>query len=136
MKACTMPQLVPLVLVDRKATPESHTFTPEDISSGVGALTESSGVPIGDSRVTIAMKKSSDRRKPEFRLSVPIVQDETVNGVTRPVVVRVSYVDVKFNFDATSSEQERNDVVGMVESALSSSNTMINDVIVKLQGVY
>lgn len=131
-----MPQLANLVLTDRAATPVAHTFIPEDIVNGVGALVESTGVPIGESRVTITMKRTSDRRKPEFRLSVPIVQNETVNGVTKPVVVRTSYVDVKFNFDATSSEQERKDVVGMTETALKAATALTNDVFVKLQNVY
>jgi hypothetical protein len=131
-----MPQLTSVVLTDRQATPVAHTFTPEDITSGVGSLAESSGVPIGDKRVTISMKKTSDRRKPELRFSFPVVQDETINGVTRPVVVRTSYVDLKFNFDATSSEEERNDIVGMLEDALTSGKSVFHDVIVKLQGVY
>ena len=131
-----MPQLAPLVLKDRQATPVSHTFVPEDISSGVGALVESTGVPIGDRRVTIAMKRTPDRRKPEFRLSVPVVQDQTINGITQPTVVRTAYVDIKFNFDATSSEQERKDVVGMAEEALKAATTLCNDVFVKLQGGY
>lgn len=131
-----MPQLTNVVLKDRQSTPVNHTFIPEDISGGVGSLAESTGVPIGDARLTISMRKTSDRRKPEFRLSVPVVQNQTVNGVTRPVVVRTAYADIKFNFDATSSEQERKDLVGMVEEALKATNTMMNDVLVKLQNVY
>lgn len=131
-----MPQLTALVLKDREATPVNHTFVPENISEGVGALAESTGVPIGDARMTISVRKTTDRRKPEFRLTIPVVQNETLNGVTRPVIVRTAYADVKFNFDAASSEQERKNLVGMVEEALKATNTMMNDVLVKLQNVY
>lgn len=131
-----MPQLAPLVLTDRQSTPVDHTFNPDDIVAGVGSLSESSGVPIGDSRVTISLKRTTDRRKPELRLSIPVVQHETINGVTRPTVVRTGYCDIKFNFDVTSSEEERNNLVGMVQDMFDPSNTLVHHTVVKLEGVY
>lgn len=132
-----MPQLANVVLKDRASTPVDHTFTPEDITSkGVGALVESAGVPVGNSRLTVGMIRSADRFKPEVRLSIPVVQNATVEGVTRPVVVRTAYAEVKFNFAAESTEQERKDIVGMIQSAFDTSKTVINDTVIKLQGVY
>jgi hypothetical protein len=52
------------------------------------------------------------------------------------VVVRTAYADVTFTFDSTSSEDERNDIVGMLANALDPSATLVNDAVVKLQGVY
>lgn len=131
-----MPQLASLVLTDRAATPVNHTFTPLDIQSGVGVVVESSGVPIGDRRFSVALNKTSQNRyKPSLRLTVPVVQDATINGITKPTVVRTAYADITFNFDPSSTEQERKDVVGMLQSSLDSSK-WVNDVAVKLQGVY
>lgn len=131
-----MPQLANLVLTDRAATPVNHTFTPLDIQSGVGVVVESSGVPIGDRRFSVSLNKTSQNRyKPVIRLTVPVVQDATVNGVTKPTVVRTAYADLTFNFDPSSTEQERKDVVGMLQSSLDSAK-WVNDVAVKLQGVY
>lgn len=132
-----MPQLQNLVLTDRASVPVDHTFTPLDIQGGVGAVVESSGVPLGDRKFTIGLKKSESRRyKATLNLVNPVVVNETVNGVTRPTVVRTSYVNCTFTFDESSSEQERADTVGMFASALASAKTLVNDTVVKLQGVY
>lgn len=132
-----MPQLQNLVLTDRASTPVDHTFTPLDITNGVGVVVESAGVPVGDKRYTVSLQKSSTNRyKATLKMVVPIVQNETINGVTRPSVVRSAYVDCSFTFDSTSTEQERKDVVGMFMDSLDSSQTLVNDTVVKLQGVY
>jgi hypothetical protein len=132
-----MPQLQSLVLTDRAATPVDHTYTPRDISGGVGAVVESTGVPIGDRRFTISLSRTAQNRyKPSLKLTLPVVQDETINGVTRPTVVRTAYVEVNFSFDQTSSEQERKDAVGLIQSALDSDASLVNDTVVKLEGVY
>jgi hypothetical protein len=133
-----MPQLANLVLTDRAATPVAHTFKPENISGGVGSLAESSGVPIGNNRVTISLTRTKDtgRYKPVLRMTFPVVQNETINGVTRPTVVRTAYADVSFSFDPSSTTQERKDVVGMVQTALLPAATVVNSVIVDLEGIY
>lgn len=131
-----MPQLTNLVLKDRATTPVDHTFTPLDIQQGVGVVVESSGVPIGDRRFSVSLSKTANNRyKPSIKMSIPIVQDATVSGVTRPTVVRTLYADLTFNFPSDSSEQERKDAVGMLQSGLDAGK-WTNDVLVKLQGVY
>lgn len=131
-----MPQLTNLVLKDRAATPVNHTFTPLDIQQGVGVVVESSGVPIGDRRFSVSLSKTANNRyKPSIKMSIPVVQDATVNGVTKPTVVRTLYADLTFNFPSDSSEQERKDAVGMLQSGLDAGQ-WTNDVLVKLQGVY
>jgi hypothetical protein len=131
-----MPQLANLILTDRAATPVNHTLVPRDITNGVGAVVESSGVPIGETRFTVGVTKTaSGRYKTTARLQVPIVVNETINGVTRPTVARTGYADVTFTFDETSTEQERKDLIGMFQSSLDSSK-WTNDVLVKLQSVY
>jgi len=133
-----MPQLQNLVLLDRAATPVSHTFTPRDIVSGVGTVIESSGVPIGNSRVSVSLSQvaSSGRYKATVKIARPVVATQVINGVSTPVIVRTAYADLTFTFESSSSEQERTDLVGMLADALGTSKTLINDVVVKLQGVY
>jgi len=133
-----MPQLTTLVLKDRAATPVDHTFIPRDIVNGAGTVAESSGIPLGDNRVAIALNRrnASGRFKPTVNFTFPIVQNQVVNGVSTPIVVRTAYATLTFNFDSSSSEAERNNVVGMVQSALDPSKVLVNDTIVKLQGVY
>jgi len=132
-----MPQLQSLVLTDRTPTTAvDHTFAPRDIKSGVGAVVESTGVPIGDKRFTVSLRQVNNRYKAQMQLAVPVVQTQTINGIDTPAVVRTAYADLTFTFDATSTEQERNDIVGMLASALGTSKTLVNDPVVKLQGVY
>ena len=68
-----MPQLQSLVLTDRTPTTAvDHTFAPRDIKSGVGAVVESSGVPIGDNRFTISLRQINNRYKAQMQLAVPV----------------------------------------------------------------
>lgn len=131
-----MPQLQNLVLKDRAATPVDHTFTPRNISDGVGEVVETTGVPVGESRFTISMRRTTDRYKSKLRLAVPVVVNQTINGVTTPIVARTAYVDVSFDFSAGSTEAERNNLVGMLEDSLKPAKVLVNDTVVKLQGVY
>jgi len=132
-----MPALQNLVLTDRAATPVNHTFTPRDIVSGLGTVVETSGVPVGENRVQVALNRTtSGRYKGVLKMQLPVVQTETINGVDTPKVVRTAYADLQLTFDGTSTEQERKDLVGMLASALDSSKTLVNDAFVKLQGVY
>jgi hypothetical protein len=132
-----MPALQTLVLTDRKATPVNHTFTPTSGASGVAQLAEATGVPIGDNRVTISSSRTSGGRyKSTLKFSFPVVQTQTVNGVSSPVVVRTGYAELTFNFADTSTEAERNDIVGMVASALATTKTIVNDTVVKTEGIW
>lgn len=132
-----MPQLQNIVLTDRAATPVNHTYTPRDIVGGVAEVVESTGVPIGDNRFTVSLKETAQGRfKGVLKGQFPIVQNQTINGVTTPVVVRTSYCTMEFSFDKSSTEQERKDCVGLMQSSLDVSKTLVNDSIVKLQGVY
>lgn len=131
-----MPQLQNLVLKDRATTPVDHIFTPRNISDGVGEVVETTGVPVGESRFTISMRRTTDRYKSKLRLAVPVVVNQTINGVTTPIVARTAYVDVSFDFSAESTEAERNNLVGMLEDSLKPAKVLVNDTVVKLQGVY
>jgi len=127
-----------MVINDRKSTPVAHTFTPRDIRDGVGTVIESTGVPVGNSRLSISLSQvaSSGRYKAVLKLAVPVVATQVVNGVSTPVVQRTAFADVGFTFDSTSSEAERNDLVGMLANSLAVGQTLVNDTVVKLQGVY
>lgn len=132
-----MPQLQNLVLTDRETTPVAHTFTPGDIVDGWANVIESDGVPIGNRKVSIKLTElTTGRFQTVLKFAFPVVQVQTVNGVSNPVVVRTNYAELKFVFDKTSNEQERKNVVGMVQSSLDASKPLTNDVVVKLQNVF
>ncbi len=134
-----MPQLQSAVLTDRATpTPVDHTFTPRDIRDGVGTAIETSGVPIGNSRLSVSLRQTTPggRYKAEVKLAVPVVVNETINGVTVPKVARTAFADVTFTFDPTSTSAERNNIVGMLADALGTGTALVNDTVVKLEGVY
>lgn len=131
-----MPQLQNLVLKDRAATPKSHTFTPRNVEQNVGTVVETTGVPVGEPRFSISLRQTADNYKAELRLMVPVVQDQIINNVSSPVAVRQAIASATFTFAKTSTEAERNDIVGMFADALAVDKTLVNDCVVKLGGIY
>lgn len=132
-----MPQLQQMVLQDRANPPVDHTFTPRNIVGGVGELVESQGVPVGEKRFTVSLRKTQNGRyKATLKLAIPVVAAKLVDGISTPTVVRTAYVEVNTDFAGTSSKEERDDAIGLMASALASDNAMINSVISDLEGIY
>lgn len=126
-----------LVINDRAATPVAHTYTPDgDDANGVHVYSEKTSVPVGNPRYTASLRTSNGKFRPTVKLSVPVVQTQTINGVASPVVVRTAYAEVNFTFDGLSSEQERADCVGLLVNSLAASQTQLNDMIVKLSDIW
>lgn len=132
-----MPALQSVILTDRTpVTPVNHTFVPRDSKDGVGLVVTDTGTPIGEKRLTVSMKPTGTRYKGEVRLTLPVVVNETINGVVVPKVARIGYVNLSVSFDETSTKQERDDAIGMMASALGTAKVLINDSQVKLEAVY
>jgi hypothetical protein len=137
IKELAMPALQSVVLTDRATTPVNHTFTPFDEKDGVGVVVESSGVKIGDSKFSVSAKKQpSGRYKAMLKLEIPVVENEVVNGITIPTVTRTAYATLEFSYAGNSSTAERNNIVGMVASALATSKVLVNSTVVDLEGVW
>jgi hypothetical protein len=132
-----MPALQSVVLTDRTpVTPANLTFNPRNSVDGVGEVVANAGTPVGEKRLTVSMKQTGKRFKGEVRLTLPVVVTEVINGVSAPKVVRTSYVNLSASFDETSTEQERTDAIGLMASALGTGKVLINDALVKVEGVY
>lgn len=131
-----MPALQNLVLTDRAGTPVNHTFTPMSRTAGVAVVAKSSGVPIGNWTLSIGTRRSASRRRITLKLAIPVTATETINGVSAPKVVRTSYANVEFNFDVASTTQERDDIVGMLRSALADTAVLVDKTVVDLEDVY
>jgi hypothetical protein len=123
-KGGIMPDFSTVVLTDRQGTPVAHNFQPASEKDGVFSYRETDGSPVGDKKLTVSLRPTGSRHKVKMVLTVPIVQDETINGISRPVVVRNAYGEINLNFDDSSSLQERSDLVGMLASALSAASTL------------
>lgn len=133
-----MPQLQPLVLKDRAATPVNHNFVPRDVSQGIGKVVASNGVPVGEKTYTVSVRQTPEngRFRIQLRMALPVVQEQNVGGVINPVVVRTSYVDATFTFDRNSTAQERDDTVGMFADSLGKTKLLTDGALVNLEGVY
>lgn len=126
-----------LVLMDRASTPVAHTFTPDgDDANGVHVYSEKTSIPAGNARFTASLRQSNGKFRPSLKLMIPIVQTQTINGVSNPVVVRVAHADLNFTFDSLSSAQERADCVGQLVSALAANQTQVNDLVVNLSDIW
>jgi len=126
-----------LVINDRAATPVAHTFSPDgDDKNGVHLYSEKGSVPAGNPKYSIGLRQTGGRYRGSIRLAIPVVQTQTINGVSAPVVVRTSYIEVNTSFDALSTTQERADAVGLLVNSLAASQTQINDCIVNLSDIY
>lgn len=102
-----MPQMTPIVLNDGIA---DTTFSPRgQDAQGVTTFVSSTGVPIADKRITVQRSRTANtgREKVSFKMTIPVVQDATVGGITSPSVVRTAFCDVTFTFDKASTEAER-----------------------------
>lgn len=129
-----MPALQNLSINDR--VPTAHSFVPRDVKNGVGLVVANGGVPAGEERLTISMKKSGSRFRGALNLAVPVVANETINGVTKPTVLRTAYVDLQVTFEETSTETERTNIIGMLADALGTGKVLVHNTFVKLEGVY
>lgn len=127
-----MPQLTNIVLKDGASTPVNHTYNPNGISGTVATLVEraASGVPLGLPTLTLSSTTTSQgRSKVKAVLARPIVQTQSVNGVSKGIVVRTAYATVELSFDASSELQERKDQAALVKSLFddASFTDMVNN---------
>lgn len=127
-----------LVVKDRTTpTPADRTYTPDgDDVNGVHIYSEKSGVPAGNARYTAQLRFTKGKYRGTARLAVPVVQTQTIAGISSPVVVRTAYVEFNVTFDALSSAQERADAIGMMVNSLAPAQTQINDLFVNLSDIW
>lgn len=136
-----MPSLQSIVVTDRATpTPVNHTLTPRELlqPNSVGVVSEAgSGLPFaGQLRLSVSGRRSNGKLRSRVVLTAPVTQQQTVNGVTSYVVVRSAIADLSVTFDETSTTQERDDLVGMLASALASSKVLVDSTIVEGENVW
>lgn len=126
-----------VVINDRATTPVAHTFSPDgDDKNGVHLFSEKTGVPLANPKLTASLKANGGRFKPVLRLVLPVVQTQTINGISTPVVVRTAYVELTASFDAASTSQERKDAIGLMANAMAASQTMLNPFLVEGEDIW
>lgn len=131
-----MPQLTVVTLTKGDGTPID--FKPKNITAGVARLNAPTGVPIADPTLTMSTSQTAGgRTKVAFKLAVPVVQDNTVSGVSRPAVVRTAYADLVFSFDGSSTAGERRNIMSLVSYLTARDiQPLISGVVIDNEGVY
>lgn len=121
-----MPQSQTITLDDRESTPVTHSFEPNGRENGVAIFATREGTLDGANRLTMAARSTAARARCDLRLSMPVVVTETVNGVADNKIARTNRATVQFDFARNSTLQERKNLIGLIEKALSVSETDID----------
>lgn len=130
-----MPAANSFTVYDRKPTPVAHTFVPRFIEPGKAVFAKPGSVPGGDEVVTSSWRTSGDGKRLIRRVTVrlPVMVNETINGVTRATYERHVFCDLSFSFSNESTEQERADAVEILANLLN-EGLDIGDAIVGNEG--
>jgi len=131
--------MIPLVLKDGRETPGTVEFKPRSTEGGVTTFVSNPGVPLAERRITYSQNRTATGCvKITSKLVWPIVQNVTVDGVSRPTVVRTAYADITLNFDGGSSVAEREDVSSFASQMvhLWQQYPLVYDYVVGLNGFY
>lgn len=133
-----MPALASIGLVDRQATPVTHTFEPVNIKGDVATYRcyDDEGVPLGDKILSVSARETENRINGTLKLSVPVLTSVTGDSGTSYTVARVARVTVTTSFDKESTEQERNDAVGFIYRALQHNEDQVHEVFVENKRAY
>lgn len=133
-----MPSFQSVALTDRTpTTPVTHTFLPKKEVGEGGRLVKAGTTSLGDKLFDIEPRTTPQGRyKVDIKLVDPVVVSQTVNGVVTEVIQRANRAQVTFDFASDSTEQERKNLVGMIESALGTGKVLVNDTVIKLESIW
>lgn len=132
-----MPAAAPITAVDRQATPVSHVLLPDSPNGSVWTFSNDAATTLEQKSLTISsVKGDNGNTKVRLVLKCPVVQTETINGISNPKLVRTAFADVTFKFSDGSSDLERANTVGMLASLLASSQPVLNEVLVEGRRIY
>lgn len=114
-----MPQLVNVTLNNGT---EDIVYTPQQIVGNVASLIDPEHTIMGTGQLSNSVRRSATRRKTTVKLQVPVLGNETVNGMTREVVLHKSYATVEFDFAIESTTADRTSFRNMLISALKDTS--------------
>lgn len=112
-----MPQVIQITLNDGST---DVPFAPNGVNGNIGTWINGNGVIIGNKVLSASTRLTPLRRKITIKLSVPVVQDEVINGISNPVSKRVAYATVEFDFAKQAVTADRTALRSMIASALAS----------------
>ena len=129
-----MPQSAPLTLKVGDANTATAVFVPRNRTGGITTFTESSGVPIGDNRMTVGFNRTANKVKAEVRFTLPVVKTQETNGVSEVKLLRTAYANLTLTFDSSSTRAERDEVYFLIQSMLA--NPIVGGALFGLEELY
>ena len=127
-----MAQLSPIVLNDGTA---DVTFLPQEITSqNVARLRTNAESVIGTEELSVQARDAVSNRRVTVKVTLPVVQNEVINGITTPKVVRQQIATVELSLPKTSLKSDRKRARNLIANALS--NALIAAVIDSNESLY
>lgn len=124
-----MPALIAMTLNGLSGA--DHVFAPFGIDhKGVTTLIKPGTAPVGDEVMTFSTSRAPNHGKLTtiLKLKIPKTQDVEVGGVTKPTVVRTSYIELRMTTDSTATYEDRQEIFKMLCSAVTyGENPLIVD---------
>lgn len=118
-----MPNMANFTLVGPGAV--NWVFKPANVIGGVATFVKSNGVPLADQTLKLTPSRTpTGRVKLDFKLTIPVVQDMEVGGITKPTVVRTAYFSGTLTADPASTAAERLELMELVDSLVGSDNAI------------
>jgi hypothetical protein len=118
----TMPAIAAITLADGQSAPVNHAFSPVTTDGAKATWADRSpGAPSGYLVINHEVRQPAQSGA-AYRVlagfNIPVMA--TVDGV--PTVVRNSSASIAFNFSASSTEQERKDMLAFVSNYLTKAD--------------
>lgn len=127
-----MAQILPIILNDGTA---DVTYSPYEVdASGVARLRTASDTVIGTSELSVSGRTATANRRVVVKLQIPTVQNEIVNGITIPKVVRMEIGKIELSLPITSTKAERTSIRNQLADALK--NVLVAAVIDNNENLY
>lgn len=123
-----MGAITTIVVPDAAATPVNHTFNPVKVDGDTAYLTEQSSTsslgywPLQLTQRAPLAGQTEKVYRTKLSLAMPIVYNETINGVTRPSLGYTLRGTVEFVTPADSVLQNRKDFRKIVVGIMNSSS--------------
>lgn len=121
-----MGAITTIVVPDAAATPVNHTFNPVKVDGDTAYLAEQSSTsslgywPLALTQRAPLAGQSEKVYRTKLSLAMPIVYNETINGITRPTLGYTMRANIEFITPADSVLQNRKDfrkiLVGIMNS--------------------
>jgi hypothetical protein len=118
-----------IVINDGASTPAAQTFVQRVANPGVLSYRTLAGSMVEEQTLSLLHKEAKVRKIVRIVMGRPVVQTETVNGISSPKLIRSAYGSVDLTYDRNASVEERDDMIAMLGNLFLSSDADVRNVL-------